>query len=122
MRRGKLWRKALLAAMPLLAASACRSSHIDIAVANRSDAPVRLLEVDYPSASFGADAIGANSVMQYRIQVRGSGPLKVQYTTADGHLYQSNGPFLQEGQAGSIQIDLLPGGKARYNPILSINR
>ena len=59
-----------LAVMVVLAG--CHSFHIDVAVENRTGAPVRLLEVDYPNASFGADSVAAGATYHYRIQVQGS--------------------------------------------------
>ena len=101
--------------------AACHSSHIEVAVENRTGAPVRLLEVDYPSASFGSDALAADATMHYRIQVQGSGRLKVQYTAPDGrqpqdHLFEIQGPALAERQEGSLSIVLLPAGKAEFRP------
>jgi hypothetical protein len=92
----------------------CRSHHIEITVENRTGSAIRLLEVDYPNASFGADSVGAGSVLRYRIQVQGSGPVKVQYTAADGHQAEIAGPTLSEGQEGTLRIVLLPGDKAEF--------
>ena len=39
----------------------CHSFHIDIAVENRTGAPVKLLEVDYPYASFGSNLLAADA-------------------------------------------------------------
>lgn len=109
----------IAAALPLLALAACRSPHVEMSVENRTGAPIRLLEVDYPSASFGADTLAAGATMHYRIQVSGSGPLKVQYTAANGHQPQITGPNLAERQQGKCAIVLLPDGKAEFHPELS---
>ena len=103
----------------LLTASACHSYHIDSTIVNRTAAPVQLLEVDYPFASFGADAIAPGASFQYRFQVRGSGPLKLSYTGADHKQVQVTGPVLSEGQQGQLRIVLLPGGKAQFLPRLT---
>jgi hypothetical protein len=98
----------------------CHSYHIDATVENRTGGAVQLLEVDYPSASFGADSLAAGAVLPYHIQVRGSGPLKVQYTGSDGQQRQIVGPALAERQEGRIEVVLLPGGKAEFRPILTL--
>src|SRR5437764_177896 len=98
--------------------SACHSSHIDVALENRTGAPVRLLEVDYPTASFGSDRLAAGATMHYRIQIQGSGPLKVHYTVGDGRQAQITGPALAERQEGTLEIELLPDGKAEFRPHL----
>lgn len=103
----------------LLAASACHSYHIDSTIVNRTGAPVQLLEVDYPYASFGADAIAAGASFHYRFQVRGSGPLKLSYTAPDHTQIEITGPVLDEGEQGQLRIVLLPGGKAQFLPKLT---
>jgi hypothetical protein len=102
--------------------SGCHSFHIDVAIENQTGAPVRLLEVDYPDASFGTDSIGSGGTYHYRIQVQGSGPLKVQYTAGDNRQIQIAGPALAERQEGTLQVVLLPTGKAEFHPHLSRGR
>jgi hypothetical protein len=102
----------------VIVATGCRSTHIDTTIENRTGAAIQLLEVDYPSASFGADSLAPGSDFHYRIQIQGSGPLKVQFT--DGkHQEVINGPTLSERQQGRLDIVLLPGGKAEFQPQLT---
>jgi hypothetical protein len=119
----KVWIRArrgiLAAALALTCTAGCHSYHIETTVENRTGGAIQLLEVDYPSASFGADNLAANAVYRYRIQLRGSGPLKVQYTGSDGRQAQIEGPQLTELQEGRIEIVLLPGGKAEFHPQLT---
>jgi hypothetical protein len=103
-----------ICALPV--ATGCHSYHVDATIENRTGAPIQLLEVDYPSASFGADSLAAGAVFHYRIQLRGTGPLKVQYTSSDGRQAQINGPTVAERQEGTLQIVLLPAGKAEFHP------
>jgi hypothetical protein len=98
---------------PAMATSGCRSHHVETTVENRTGSAIELLEVDYPNASYGADSLASGGDFHYRIQIQGSGPLKVQYTNA-GHVEQITGPDLSEGQQGRLQIVLLPGGKATF--------
>ena len=99
----------------LALAVGCHSSQVDVAVENRTGAPIRLLEVDYPNASFGANSLAADGVLHYRIQVQGNGPLKVQYTASNGQLAQMDGPALTERQEGKLQIVLLPDSKIEFH-------
>ncbi|HEY1647831.1 MAG TPA: hypothetical protein VGF96_07605 [Terracidiphilus sp.] len=108
---------ALLPILGILAA--CHSYHIDTTIENRTGARVGLLEMDYPSASFGTDGIAADSDFHYRFQVQGSGPIKVQYTGADGRQIQLTGPTVAERQEGRLEIVLLPGGRAEFHPQLT---
>lgn len=107
-----------LYALTLLSAlifPACHSYHIDATIENRTGAPIQLLEVDYPSASFGADSLAAGADFHYRFQVRGSGQLKISYTAANGQTVQISGPNLVERQQGRLEIVLEPGGKAQFS-------
>lgn len=107
---------AAFASLPLAFAGGCRSYHVDITVQNQTGAPVRLMEVDYPDASFGADTMAPGASMHYRIQVTGDGPLSLQYTDGSGHSVKNKGPALRTKQEGSLQILLLPAGKAEFHP------
>jgi hypothetical protein len=108
-----------IAICALPAATGCHSYHIDATIENQTGAPIQQLEVDYPSASFGANSLAAGAVFNYRIQLRGTGPLKVQYTGPDGHQAQIDGPTLAERQEGALQIVLLPNAKAEFHPQLT---
>jgi hypothetical protein len=99
--------------------SACHSYHIDVTVENRTGGAIQLLEVTYPSASFGAGSLAAGERFNYRVQLRGNGPLKLQYTGRDGQQMQIEGPGLAEPQEGRLEIVLLPGGKADFHPQLT---
>jgi hypothetical protein len=106
--------------MPLLMiAAGCHSYHVETTVENRTGTAIQLLEVDYPSASFGADSLAAGVDFHYRLQIQGTGPLKVQYTAPDGHHVQISGPTLSEGQQGGLEVVLLPGGMAEFHPHLT---
>lgn len=97
----------------------CHSYHVDTTIENRTGEPIQLLEVDYPSASFGADSLAAGADFHYRIQLQGKGQLKVLYTTNEGKPVQIAGPTLVERQEGRLEIVLLPDGKAEFHPALT---
>lgn len=115
--RPGLWRFAVLV-FPVLVAG-CHSYHVETTVVNHTGAAIHLLEVDYPSASFGANTLAADGVLPYRIQLRGTGPIKVQYTADDGKQAAVTGPELAEQQEGRLEIVLLPNGKAEFHPQLA---
>ena len=110
---------AVILALCLGGLTACHSYHIEATILNHTGGTVSLLEVDYPSASFGVDTIPADGTYHYRLQTRDSGPIKVQYTAPNGHQVQITGPKLYEKQEGSIEIVLLPDGKAEFHPALN---
>jgi hypothetical protein len=101
---------------PLFLAAGCHSYHIDTTIENRTGAAIKLLEVDYPDASFGADKVAAGADFHYRIQVEGSGLLKITYTGVDDKQVQIKGPELVQRQQGRLDIVLQPDGKAEFHP------
>jgi hypothetical protein len=112
----RLWCAAPILISALVAG--CHSYHVETTVVNHTGAPIHLLEVDYPSASFGANTLAADAVFPYKIQLRGSGPMKVQFTAADGKQAVITGPELAEQQEGRLEVVLLPNGKAEFHPQL----
>ena len=110
---------ALLACLGL---SACRSAFVQTAIENHTGATVRLIEVDYPSASFGTQQIADGATYQYRFKILDSGPVKVIYTGGDNSVRTSTGPTLKEGEQGSLTITLEGGGKVTWTPQLSSSK
>jgi hypothetical protein len=109
---------ALLPCTVLLAG--CHSYQIQCTVKNRTGAPIELVEVDYPSASFGLDSMANGADYGYKLQVRGSGPVTVDYTVAATHkLVKITGPDVEEDQQGTLEIVLMPDAKAQFYPELS---
>ena len=117
MKSPALLASALLSLAALI--SGCHSLRIDATVENRTGAEIRLLEVEYPSATFGADKLAPGEILPYRMALRGNGPIKVQYTTPGNTIVQMDGPQLVDNQEGSLQIVLLPDGKAEFHPQLT---
>ena len=122
MRRALGWIKIGLGlAVPLSiipALTGCRSNWVNATVENQTGQPVRELEVDYPTASFGSNALNPGASMHYRFQIRGDGPIKVEYTGAGGTVFHAQGLTLSERQQGQILILLLPSGKVQFVPNL----
>jgi len=102
----------------MLAISGCKSYWVDASVVNETGQAIRELEVDYPTASFGTNSLAPGATMHYRLQIRGSGPIKVEYTTPDGKISHAQGLALSEHQQGQVTIRLLPDGKAEFLPNL----
>jgi len=110
---------ATLVFLGFLAVAGCHSYHVDTTVENRTGKPIKLLEVDYPSASFGTGRLESGAVYPYQMQFRNSGPIKVVYTTDDGRQISVEGPQVVEKQEGRLGIVLLPDGKAEFHPELT---
>ena len=92
----------------LAVAAGCRAPHVDTTVSNRTATPITLIEVDYPSASFGTQSLAPGADFHYRFSVIGSGPMKLLYTDASGKNQTSTGPTLAEGAEGPLEILITP--------------
>lgn len=116
----RLKRNALsLAALCLsLGLTACQSPYVQTSIVNHTGSAVKLIEVDYPDASFGTDQIAVDSIYHYRFQVQDSGPVKISYTGADNKTYKATGPQVNKGQEGPLVITLEAGGKVTWAPTL----
>jgi hypothetical protein len=101
-----------------LTASGCHSYWVDANVENQTGEVIHELEVDYPTASFGENTLESGHTMHYRFQIRGSGPVKVEYTFDNGKVIHAQGLNLTERQQGQLQIRLMPQGKAEFLPKL----
>ena len=104
-----------LSPVPVLAASlllltGCHSAFIDATVSNRTAASIALIEVDYPSASFGTENLAPGRDFHYRFKVLGDGPTKVIYTDSSKQEKHTAGPALKEGDEGPLTITFAPDG------------
>ena len=95
-----------LAALALAALTGCHSHYISMDVRNASAKPITLIEVDYPSASFGVDTLAAGATYHYRFKILGDGPTKILWTDAAQHNHTVAGPSLSEGQEGTLDATI----------------
>ena len=100
MRRLRLF--AIAAGLFLL--QGCHSAFIDATLINHSSATLSLLQVDYPSASFGTQKLSPGTNFHYRFKVLGNGALHLTYTDAAHVEQHSTGPVLQESDEGTLSI------------------
>ena len=96
----------LLALAALAALTGCHSHYISMDVRNATGKPITLIEVDYPSASFGIDALAAGATYHYRFKILGDGPTKILWTDAAEHNHTVTGPSLSEGQEGTLEATI----------------
>ncbi len=103
---------ALAAALTL---TGCHSAFIEATIFNRTGAALAVVEVDYPSASFGTQTLASGQEFHYRFKVLGSGPTTVLWTDAAHHDQKDSGPPLKEGDEGKIAITFNPSGSPTWN-------
>jgi hypothetical protein len=94
----------------LTAVTGCHSPYVAATVSNHTSQPIELLEVDYPSASFGTQGLAPGADFHYRFKVLGSGPTKLLYTDSTHHDHKSDGPSLKEGAEGPLVIVIASSG------------
>jgi hypothetical protein len=88
----------------------CHSAYIDATISNRSGKPINLVELDYPSASFGTQTLAPGGDFHYRFKVLGSGDLKLIYTDTAHLEHDISGPHLGEGDEGPLAVTVTPTG------------
>lgn len=97
----------------------CHSAFVDAVVHNRTQQPVSLLELDYPSASFGTQTLAPGADFRYKFKVLGSGVTRLSWSNgsnksngsnASETTHQVSGPELQEGDEGTLDVTLEPAG------------
>ena len=73
----------------------------------RNEGPdIHQLEVDYPNASFGRDALPSGATFNYTPKLIGSGPVKVTFNDAAGKSHTATGPVVQEGMRKNLVISI----------------
>lgn len=108
----------ILALLPLFLLAGCRSPYIEAIVSNRTSQPIGLIEVAYPSASFGTQGLAPGADFHYRFKVLGSGDMKLTYTDSAHQEQKSLGTSLKEGAEGRITITIAPDG-THWDPALT---
>ena len=91
---------------------------IQATVRNSTSKPLQLIEVDYPTASFGIQGLAPGAEYKYRFKILGSGNLKVLYTDRSGKERTQDGPQLHEGLEGQLLIDIAESG-VQWTPKLA---
>ncbi|WP_419806818.1 hypothetical protein [Terriglobus sp.] len=92
----------------------CHSKYIQATVVNASGAPLHVVQVAYPSASFGTQDLAPGQVFHYRFKVIGSGPVKLDFTDAKMQEHQQTGPALHEGDEGQLLIRFPAQDRAEF--------
>lgn len=90
----------------------CHSAFIETTLINRTQEPLRLVEVDYPSASFGTQNLASGASFHYRFKVIGEGSVKLSWTDSGQKQHNAEGPTLHEGQQGTLTVTIIPGQTA----------
>jgi hypothetical protein len=99
-----------VAALICIAGVGCHSALISATIANHTTVPVTLVEVDYPSASFGVQKLAPGQEYHYRFKVLGNGVTTLLWSDPAKRDQKSSGPALHEGDEGALHIAFESGG------------
>jgi len=99
-----------VALLSLFALAGCHSAYVETTVSNRTAQPLQLIEVDYPSASFGTQSLAPGADFHYRFKVLGQGRMKLIYTDTANNEKKFDGPELNEGAEGPLTITIAADG------------
>jgi hypothetical protein len=78
-----------------------------------------VVELDYPSASFGTDSLASGAQYHYRFKIQGFGPLSLSFEDNSGKNHTVQGPTLHQGQEGSLLVTIEEHNSAvSWNPQL----
>src|ERR1700722_19634521 len=111
----------LCALAAVFAVTGCHSAIIDATISNRTTEPLSLVEVDYPSASFGTQSLAPGRDFHYRFKVLGNGPTTILWTDATHHDHKSAGLNLHEGEDGKLDILFNPNAAPTWDLLLPGN-
>ena len=88
-------------------------------VTNDSEQMLRVVEVDYPGASFGCSSLAPHASYTYRFKAIGSGALGLSYSDTAGLSHTSAGPAIADGQAGSLTVRVAEHGRVKWQMALA---
>ena len=102
----------------MLLLGGCHSHYIQATIRNDSAAPLNVIQVEYPSASFGTQRLLPGGTFLYRFKLLGSGPVKISYIDAANGEHAQTGPWLNEGQEGPLDITFATQSHADFHTSL----
>jgi hypothetical protein len=107
-----------LCLLTLAGMTGCHSHYIQATITNHSTTDLNVVQVDYPSASFGIQKLAPGASFHYRFKLLGSGNIKLTYIDAKNGEHKQTGPWLNEGQEGTLEIDVPGAAQAGFHTSL----
>lgn len=96
---------------PLVLLAGCHSALVETSVINSGATVLHNIEVDYPSASFGISSLEPGATFHYRFQIQDAGRMKVEFYDSSEKAHSGKGPYVAQGQQGTLTITLDGSGK-----------
>lgn len=114
-RRASLPWLSLPALLLLLPAAGCNPAYVKTTVVNSGSTELHSIEVDYPSASFGIPNLAPGQAFHYKLELRDTGRMKVEFYDHAEKPHSGTGPYAAQGQQGALVIMLDGSGKIVWN-------
>jgi hypothetical protein len=96
----------------------CRAKLVEVRVVNSGTTVLHNVEIDYPSASFGISNLAPGATYIYRVQLQDAGRMKVEFSDSKEQPHTGKGPYVEEGQQGTLTLTLDESGKNQWTPQL----
>ncbi len=93
----------------------CRSKLVEARVVNSGTTELYNIEVDYPSASFGISGLAPGETYIYRLQLQDAGRMKVEFSDSKQQPHSGKGPYVAQGQQGTLTLTLDGNGKNQWD-------
>lgn len=103
------------------ALTGCRTPIVNATITNNTGAAIRVLEVDYPKASFGTSTLAPGASFHYGFVIQDPGDISVSYSDLGGRDHKSKGPAVDKGQEGDLLV-VLNSDSVAWSPHLSAGR
>ncbi len=100
----------------------CHSAWIQCTIVNHESTPVSLVEVDYPGGSFGVQTIAAGASYRYRFHALASDAASLDFTDVARKSHKATGPEIEQGQEGTLGIEIAADGRVIWTPALTMRK
>ena len=101
--------------------SGCHTPVVDATIINSTGATIRVMEMDYPNASFGTSKLAPGASFHYRFVIQDPGRVSISYSDLHGQDHKATGPAVDKGERGTVLAVLRPSG-VDWTPHLSAMR
>src|SRR4051794_19719479 len=90
--------------------SGCTSHVVEIDIINRTDAPIKNVEVTFGGGSYGRSSIAAGGANHNRIKVFSTAAIQLQFDDASGKHVTTIGPQLGKNAEGAVTVTIDAAG------------
>jgi hypothetical protein len=86
----------------------CGSAQLGVTIQNHSSQPLRNVELNYVSASFGISYLAPDATYQKNVEPLRSGQLQMKYVDPAGKEHVFVGPQIEHGKDMTVRCEITP--------------